>query len=164
MDLKGGVAVVTGGTGGLGRRILQKLVQAGARAAVCYRERRDEAEAVARDLQRLGGNAAPFQVDVGSPESTRSLMADVVRMFGRIDILVNDAAYNKWIPYHQLDDLRVEDWNQILMVNLTGPFLCIKAAAPLMKKQGGGRIVNVSSVAGLSPTGSSIAYAVSKAG
>jgi len=164
MDLKGGVAVVTGGTGGLGRRILQKLVRAGAHAAVCYRERRDEAEAVARDLERLGGRAAPFQVDVGSPESTRSLMADVVRKFGRIDILVNDAAYNKWIPYHQLDDLRVEDWNQILTVNLTGPFLCIKAAAPLMKKQGGGRIVNVSSVAGLSPTGSSIAYAVSKAG
>jgi 3-oxoacyl-[acyl-carrier protein] reductase len=103
-------------------------------------------------------------VDVASPESTRSLMADVVRMFGRIDILVNDAAYNKWIPYPRLDDLRVEDWNQILTVNLTGPFLCIKAAAPLMKRQGGGRIVNVSSVAGLSPTGSSIAYAVSKAG
>lgn len=164
MDLKGSVAVVTGGTGGLGRRIVEHLVRAGASAAVCYRERRDLADTVSRDLQRIGGRAAPFQVDVTSPESTRALMDRVAQAYGRLDILVNDAAYNKWIPYRQLDDLRVEDWTQILTVNLTGPFLCIKAAAPLMKKQGGGRIVNVSSVAGLSPTGSSIAYAVSKAG
>lgn len=164
MDLKGAVAVVTGGTGGLGRRICRSLVLEGARVAVCYRQRRDEGEAVARDLQRLGGQAVPFQVDVNLPESVSGLVDHAMRTFGRIDILVNDAAYNKWIPYRQLDDLRLEDWSQILAINLTGPFLCIKAAARVMKKQGGGRIVNVSSIAGLSPTGSSIAYAVSKAG
>ncbi len=91
-------------------------------------------------------------------------MADVLGVFGRVDILVNDAAYNKWIPFRQLTDLGLEDWNRILTTNLTGPFICSKAVAPIMKRQGGGRIVNVSSIAGFGPTGSSIAYAVSKAG
>jgi 3-oxoacyl-[acyl-carrier protein] reductase len=91
-------------------------------------------------------------------------MADVLGVFGRVDILVNDAAYNKWIPFRQLTDLSLEDWNRILTTNLTGPFICSKTVAPIMKRQGGGRIVNVSSIAGFGPTGSSIAYAVSKAG
>ncbi len=73
-------------------------------------------------------------------------------------------AYNKWIPYAELDALSSEDWNAILSVNLTGPFLCMKAVAPIMKRQGRGRIINIASVAGLTPTGSSIPYAVSKAG
>jgi 3-oxoacyl-[acyl-carrier protein] reductase len=77
---------------------------------------------------------------------------------------VNDAAYNKWIPFDDLDAMTFEQWSKIIGVNLTGPMLGIKAVAPLMKKQGGGRIVNISSVAGLAPTGSSIPYAVSKAG
>jgi 3-oxoacyl-[acyl-carrier protein] reductase len=87
----------------------------------------------------------------------------VVREFGRIDILVNDAAYNTWIPFRELQDLGLEDWTKILRVNLTGPFVCSKAVAPLMKRQGRGRIINVTSIAGLNPMGSSIAYAVSKA-
>jgi len=84
--------------------------------------------------------------------------------FGRIDILVNDAAYNKWIPFNDLDALGLDDWQKILSVNLTGPMLCMKAVVPHMRRQGGGRIVNIASVAGLAPSGSSIPYAVSKAG
>jgi 3-oxoacyl-[acyl-carrier protein] reductase len=163
VNLKESVAVVTGGTGGLGRRICRSLVLNGVRVAVCYWQRRDEAEAVARELQQVGGEAVPFQVDVRAPDSIDNLVNQVVRTFGRLDILVNDAAYNKWIPFPQLDDLTLEDWNRILGVNVTGPFSCIKAVAPIMKRQGGGRIVNVSSIAGFGPTGSSIAYAVSKA-
>jgi len=87
----------------------------------------------------------------------------VVREFGRIDILVNDAAYNTWIPFRELQDLGLEDWTKILRVNLTGPFVCSKAVAPIMRRQGQGRIINVTSIAGLNPMGSSIAYAVSKA-
>src|SRR5262249_32866086 len=83
---------------------------------------------------------------------------------GRLDILVNDAAYNKAIPFRDLDNLTYEEWIKIIDINLTGPMLTIKAVAPVMKAQGCGRIVNISSVAGLGPTGSSIAYAVSKAG
>src|SRR4029078_11016637 len=88
----------------------------------------------------------------------------VLKTFGRIDILINDAAYNKWIPFNDLDAMTYEEWQKILSVNLTGPMLCIKAVAPLMKRSGAGRIVNISSIAGLSPSGSSIPYAVSKAG
>ena len=92
------------------------------------------------------------------------LVGAVTGRFGRLDILVNDAAYNKAIPFTDLDGLTIEVWDKIMAVNLTGPMRLIKAVAPVMKAQGQGRIVNIASVAGLAPTGSSIAYAVSKAG
>ncbi len=92
------------------------------------------------------------------------MVGDVTRRFGRLDILVNDAAYNKAIPFDDLDNLTIEVWDKIIAVNLTGPMRLIKAVAPVMKAQGRGRIVNIASVAGVGPTGSSIAYAVSKAG
>ena len=98
------------------------------------------------------------------PEQVEALVAAVLETFGRIDILINDAAYNKWIPFDDLDAMTYEEWSHIIDVNLTGRMLCTKAVAPAMKKQGAGRIVNISSVAGLAPSGSSIPYAVSKAG
>lgn len=164
MNLKGSVAIVTGGTGGLGRRICRSLARHGVRVAVGYQHRGDEAEGVAQELRALGGEGVPAQVDVLRADSIDHLVTEVVRAFGRIDILVNDAAYNKWIPFAHLGDLSLEDWNRILTTNLTGPFICTKAVAGIMKRQGQGRIINVSSIAGFSPTGSSIAYAVSKAG
>ena len=87
-----------------------------------------------------------------------------VNHFGRLDILVNDAGYNKWIPYDDIDALTYEDWSKLIDVNLTGPMLTIKAASRPMTAQGGGRIINLASVAGVGPTGSSIAYAVAKSG
>ena len=94
----------------------------------------------------------------------QGLIGDVTVRFGRLDVLVNDAAYNKSIPFTDLDNLTLEVWDKIMAVNLTGPMRLIKAVAPVMKAHGRGRIVNVASVAGLGPMGSSIAYAVSKAG
>ena len=98
------------------------------------------------------------------PPPWTKLVGDVTARFGRLDILVNDAAYNKAIPFTDLDNLTQEVWDKIMAVNLTGPMRLTKAVAPVMKAQGRGRIVNIASVAGLGPTGSSIAYAVSKAG
>jgi 3-oxoacyl-[acyl-carrier protein] reductase len=86
----------------------------------------------------------------------------VLQRFGQIDILINNAAYNQSIAFKDLEGLTPEVWDQILTANTTGPFLCIREIAPIMKRQGHGRIVNISSVAGFTPTGSSIAYAVSK--
>ncbi len=165
MDLKGTVAVVTGGNGGLGQRICHALAKEGAHIAVIYAQSRDEAEAVARGLaSRHQINAAAFACDVADEAAVQRLIGDVTVRFGRLDVLVNDAAYNKSIPFTDLDNLTLEVWNKIIAVNLTGPMSLIKAVAPVMKARGRGRIVNIASVAGLGPTGSSIAYSVSKAG
>src|SRR2546423_12601681 len=165
MDLNGAVALVTGGNGGLGQRICHALAKEGSHVAVMYAQSRDQAEGVARDLtSRYQINAAAFQCDTTEGAPRERVIGEVCRQFGRLDILVNDAAYNQAIPFPDLDSLTMEVWDKILDVNLTGPMRLIKAAAPVMKAQGRGRIVNIASVAGLAPTGSSIAYAVSKAG
>lgn len=165
MDLRGAVALVTGGNGGLGQRICHALAQQGAHIAVMYAQSSDQAQGVARDLtSHYQINAAAFACDITDGAAVQQLVGDVTARFGRLDILINDAAYNKSIPFADLDNLTQEVWDKIMAVNLTGPMRLIKAVAPIMKAQGRGRIVNISSVAGLGPTGSSIAYAVSKAG
>lgn len=165
MELKGAVALVTGGNGGLGQRICHALAREGAHIAVMYAASRDQAETVARDLAATHGvQAAAFACDITDAAAVARLVAEVTARFGRLDILVNDAAFNKAIPFPDLDSLSEEVWEKIMAVNLTGPMRLTKAVAPVMKAQGRGRIVNIASVAGLTPTGSSIAYAVSKAG
>ena len=165
MDLKGMVALVTGGNGGLGQRICHALAQEGAHIAVMYAKSRDQAESVAGELtSRYQVNAHAFACDITDDAAVNRLVGEVTRTFGRLDILINDAAYNLSIPFGDLDNLTMEVWEKIMAVNLTGPMRLTKAVAPVMKAQGQGRIVNIASVAGLSPTGSSIAYAVSKAG
>jgi 3-oxoacyl-[acyl-carrier protein] reductase len=165
MDLNGAVALVTGGNGGLGQRICHALAKEGVHVAVMYAQSRDQAEGVARELaSRHQINAAAFACDITDDAAVAKVVDDVAKRFGRLDILVNDAAYNKSIPFPDLDDLTMEVWDKIIAVNLTGPMRLTKAVAPVMKAEGRGRIVNISSVAGVAPTGSSIAYAVSKAG
>jgi 3-oxoacyl-[acyl-carrier protein] reductase len=165
MDLKGTVALVTGGNGGLGQRIGHALAKEGAHIAVMYAQSRDQAETVARELaSRYQVNAAAFACDITDAAAVDTLLADVTKRFGRLDILINDAAYNHPVPFTDLDNLTQDVWDKIMEVNLTGPMRLTKAVAPIMKAQGRGRIVNIASVAGLHPVGSSIAYAVSKAG
>lgn len=164
MQLQETVAIVTGGNGGLGQRICHALARAGSAVAVVYAQSRDSAESVAAELRSTGGRAEAVCCDVTDPAQVEDLVSRVLDTFGRIDVLVNDAAYNKWIAFHDLDAMTYEEWQKILAVNLTGPMLCIKAAAPAMQRTGAGRIVNIASVAGLAPSGSSIPYAVSKAG
>src|ERR1700710_134073 len=165
MDLKGVVALVTGGNGGLGQRICHALAQEGAHVAVMYARSRDQAESVARELtSRYQCNAQAFACDITDGAAVDRLVGEVTQAFGRLDVLINDAAYNVSIPFGDLDNLTLEVWDEIMAVNLTGPMRLTKAVAPIMKAQGRGRVVNISSVAGLGPQGSSIAYAVSKAG
>lgn len=165
MDLKGKVALVTGGNGGLGQRICHALAKEGAHIAVMYAKSREQAEAVAGELKsQYQVNAHAFACDITDDAAVHRLIGEVTKAFGRIDILINDAAYNLAIPFGDLDSLSMEVWDRIMATNLTGPMRMTKAVAPVLKAQGAGRIVNISSVAGLSPTGSSIAYAVSKAG
>jgi 3-oxoacyl-[acyl-carrier protein] reductase len=165
MDLNGVVALVTGGNGGLGQRICHALAQEGAHVAIMYARSRDQAESVASELtSHYQIRAQAFACDITDGAAVGRLVTEVTQAFGRLDVLVNDAAYNLAIPFANLDDLTLEAWDRIMATNLTGPMLLTKAVAPIMKAQGRGRIVNIASVAGLYPTGSSIAYAVSKAG
>jgi len=153
MDLKGAVAVVTGGNGGLGQRICHALAKEGAHIAVIYAQSRDEAEGVARELtSRHQINAAAFACDVTDDAAVQRLIGDVTTRFGRLDVLVNDAAYNKSIPFTDLDNLTLEVWDKIMAVNLTAPMRLIKAVAPVMRAHGRGRVANIASVAGLGPT------------
>ncbi len=164
MDLNGAVAVVTGGSGGLGGRICRALSDAGAKIAVLYDQGEDKAENLAEELRSIGSVAEAIHCDVTDPGKVDAMVAQVLKSFGRLDILVNDAGYNKWIPFDDFDALTYEDWTKLIDVNLTGPMLTTKAVSRPMKAQGGGRIVNIASVAGLAPTGSSIGYAVAKSG
>jgi len=165
MDLRGAVALVTGGNGGLGQRICHALAKEGVHVAVMYAQSCDQAESVARELtSRHQISAAAFAYDITDGTAVERVVGDLTSRLGRLDILVNDAAYNKSIPFPDLDSLTMEVWDKIMAVNLTGPMRLMKAVAPFMKAQGRGRIVNIASVAGVGPTGSSIAYAVSKAG
>src|SRR4051794_21532556 len=160
MDLRGAVALVTGGNGGLGQRICHALAQEGAHVAVMYARSREQAESVASELaSRYQIKAQAFACDITDDAAVVRLVGDGTQAFGRLDILINDAAYNLSIPFGDLDALTLDVWDKIMAVNLTGPMRLTKAVAPVMKAQGRGRIINIASVAGLSPTGSSIAYA-----
>src|SRR4051794_37618900 len=132
MDLKGAVALVTGGNGGLGQRICHALAKEGAHIAVMYARSRDQAEGVARELtSRYQINAAAFACDITDGAAVDGLIAEVARRFGRLDILINDAAYNKSIVFTDLDSLTQEVWDKIMDVNQTGPMRMIKAVAPI---------------------------------
>ena len=164
MELKGCAAIVTGGSGGLGQRICRALALNGVDVVVNYAESEATAKSVVQDLTKLGVRAIAVRADVADPLAVTRMVEQAQAAFGRIDILVNDAAFNKEVAFADLDSLTHELWNHILNTNLTGAFNCIKAVAPVMKAQGQGRIINISSGAGIVPRGSSIAYAVSKAG
>ncbi len=165
MELKGAVALVTGGNGGLGQRICHKLAAEGAHVAVVYARSREPAEAVAAELVATHGvQAAAFGCDLTDAAAITALVEAVQARFGRIDILVNDAAFNKTVPFTDIDGMTDELWDHIMAVNLTGPMRLSRAVGRVMKAQGRGRMVNIASVAGMGPSGSSIPYAVSKAG
>jgi len=163
MELTGSVAIVTGCTGGLGQRICRAFAEVGTQVAGVYIQSKDQAEAFAREWSELGPHCIAVQADVNDPEQIRRMTDRVLEEYGRIDILVNNAAYNQLVPFKDLDGLTLDIWDHILLANLTSPFMCVKAVVPIMLKQKRGRIVNVASIAGIAPMGSSIAYAVSKA-
>jgi 3-oxoacyl-[acyl-carrier protein] reductase len=164
MDLRNAVAIVTGCTGGLGQRIGLAFARQGSQVAGVYLQSRDKAESLAQEWSALGPRCIAVQADMNDQGQIEKMVRRVMEEYGRIDILINNAAYNQLVPFKDLDGLTMEIWDHILLANLTSPFMCIKAVAPIMQKQHLGRIVNVASVAELAPRGSSIAYAVSKAG
>jgi 3-oxoacyl-[acyl-carrier protein] reductase len=164
MDLKGKVALVAGGTGLLGTAIARALASAGADVAITYLERKDAARESCAVVEGLGRKAFSVALDQTKDEQIAPAVEAVKKQFGTIDILVNNAGWNVSIPFPDLDALDAATWDRLFSTNLRGPYLICRAAAPHLKASGSGRIVNIASVAGLNPGGSSIAYATSKAG
>ncbi len=164
MKLPGKVALVTGGSGDIGGTIARHLAAAGANVVITYVGAEDAAAATIRDIVGAGGRASTLQLDQRSPAAIDACIARVGETCGRLDILVNNAAWNIGIPFPDLDALTSDIWDRVLETNLRAPFLLARAAAKLLKADGGGHIVNISSAGGISPGSSSIAYSSSKAG
>jgi len=163
MDLVGRVALVTGGSGDLGTAISLALARAGCNIALTYVGNRDGAAQTVEAVEQLGRRTCALPLDQTDSQAIDSTVGRVADALGRLDILVNNAAWNIGIPFPDLDKLTTEVWDRLFATNVRGPFQLVRAAAPHMKRRGGGRIVNIASIAGLAPTGSSLGYASSKA-
>lgn len=159
MELKGSAWLVTGGGTGLGREIALLAARGGADVAVNYSRSQAEAEATAAEARALGVRAAAVRGDVAA--ESEAVVAAAVGALGRLDVLVNNAGTTVFVPFRDLDAISEADWDRIFAVNVKAAFLCSRAAAARMPE--GGAILNVASVAGLRPTGSSLPYSVSKA-
>jgi gluconate 5-dehydrogenase len=144
-DLKGRVAVVTGGAAGLGRQMAEALAELGADVVVCGRKE-ERCRQAAQELEVLGVRALGVGCDVTQPADVQRLVDAALEAFGRIDVLVNNAGRAWGSP---LEDMRLEDWQKVLDTNLTGSFLCAQAVGRVMIRARRGAIVNVASVSGL---------------
>jgi 3-oxoacyl-[acyl-carrier protein] reductase len=171
MKLHGSVALVTGASSGLGRALAQALGEAGVDVAVGYRDAREAAEQTCAAIRASGRTSAstagrramPVRLDQTDPASIDAAVAETAKELGRIDILVNCAAWSTDVPFADLAAMTPELWDRIHQTNLRGPFLLARACAPHLKAHGQGRIINVSGGSAFTPSGSSIAQAAAKA-
>jgi NAD(P)-dependent dehydrogenase (short-subunit alcohol dehydrogenase family) len=155
------VALVTGAAKRIGRSISLRLAKEGADVVVNYATSKAEAEELTAEIQSLGRRAIALQADVSRRAEVHRMFAAVDKEFGRLDILVNNAGMFFAAKFEELTD---EQWDRIMDANLKSQFLCAQAAAPLMKRQGRGRIINLSSLGGILPWPAYTHYCVSKAG
>lgn len=160
-NLKNRVALVTGGSRGIGEAIAVALAGAGAAVAVNYRERRRQADAVVDAIRQAGGRAMAVAADVSTGIEVRRMVAEVEHGLGPIDILVNNAGM---AAARSLEDITEEDFDRTIAVNLKSAFLCTQAVLPGMRTRRWGRIVNISSIAARGPGSISVAYNASKSG
>jgi 3-oxoacyl-[acyl-carrier protein] reductase len=159
--LAGKVAVVTGGSRGIGRAIAVTLAEAGANVAIFYAGNHAAAEETIAKIKETGQQGLSLQVDVASSEQVDAAMKQVLSTFGRIDILVNNAGITR---DNLLMRLKEEEWDQVINTNLKGVFLCTKAAVRPMMKQRSGRIINISSIVGVMGNPGQSNYVAAKAG
>ncbi|MFM0325158.1 SDR family NAD(P)-dependent oxidoreductase [Caballeronia glebae] len=161
LDLNGRVALVTGGSRGIGRAISLGLAASGASVAVNYRQRENEAANVVAEIERIGNRAIAVRADVSIGDDVTAMIDDIEQRLGHIDILVNNAGTATMID---IDDLTEADFDHTLAVNLKSAFLCTHAVLPGMRARRWGRIVNLSSAAARGPGLVGIHYNASKAG
>lgn len=163
MSYIGKVAIVTGAGHGIGEATAKILASEG--ASVVCNSKSDSCKRVTKEIEASGGSAMAFVADITDAEAVEEMVKETIKKFGKLDILINNAGW--WgVPRHQaIEDVKKEDWDRVLDVNLTGHFNCVRFAVPHIKKQGAGKIVNVGSGAGVVWSRTGIhAYAASKAG
>jgi 3-oxoacyl-[acyl-carrier protein] reductase len=161
MSLEGKAALVTGGGRGIGRAIALGLAEAGVDVCVAVSRDLDAAESVAAEVREKGRRAIARRADVASSEEAEGLVAATVEEFGKIDILVNCAGITKDTLLLRMSD---SDWDQVLNVNLKGAFNCVRSAIKRMVRQRSGRIINITSVMGITGNAGQANYSASKAG
>jgi NAD(P)-dependent dehydrogenase (short-subunit alcohol dehydrogenase family) len=144
-DLTGRVAIITGGSIGLGRQMAEGLAEMGAHLVLCARKE-ERCHEAAEELQQFGVKAIAHGCDVKNPASIQEMVEATLSQFGRIDVLINNAGISWGAP---VEEMRLEDWNKVIETNLTGTFLCAQAVGKVMIRQGRGKIINIASVAGL---------------
>jgi len=163
-DLTGRVAIITGGSIGLGRQMAEALAEMGANLVLCARKK-ERCEETAHDMKKLGVRALAMGCDVKDQASVEQLVATTVSEFGRVDILINNAGISWGAP---TEKMTLAEWNKVIETNLTGTFLCAQVAGKIMLKQESGKIINMASVAGIRgappETVEAIAYHASKGG
>lgn len=163
-SLRGKVAIVTGSSSGVGAAVALALADRGCDVVVNYSRSAGSAENVAKMCRERGVRVLAVAADVGTDDGCSTLVQAALDGLGRIDVLVNNAGTTKFVPHDDLDGLSSKDFMRIYDVNAVGAFRMIRGCAPHMRMQGGGRVVNVSSIAGLYGTvGSCVAYTMSKA-
>jgi len=159
--LEGQVAIVTGASRGIGRAVAIALATEGAKVVVNYAKSSQAADAVVAEIEGMGSEAIALQADVAQTDQVDALFSAVLEQWGRIDILVNNAGITRDTL---LIRMKLEDWQAVIDLNLTGVFLCTKAASKVMLKQRSGRIINVTSVVGEMGNAGQANYSASKAG
>ncbi|MDD5559363.1 SDR family oxidoreductase [Candidatus Methylomirabilis sp.] len=159
MELRGRTALVTGAARRVGRAIALAMADRGADLVIHYKSSESEAHETVEAVERLGRRAFAIRADLAEPAEVEELADRAVQTFGRIDVLINNAAL-----YHRtfLETLALADWEQFLRINLTGPFLLSQRLGLLMRRQGGGKIVNVVDIMGMKPWADFLPYGVSK--
>ncbi len=161
IDLSGSVALVTGASRGIGAVIARRLAEAGVKVGVNYLSSPESAEEVVSSIISAGGEALMVEGDVSQEEPAKSTVQQVVSNWGRIDILVNNAGINR---DRLLLRMHTDDWDQVIQVDRLGAFLCTRFVMPHLIKQRSGRVVNISSVVGISGNPGQANYAAAKAG
>jgi 3-oxoacyl-[acyl-carrier protein] reductase len=156
------VAIVTGGGKGLGKAFCAGLTKEGARVVMAVHRMDEEASQAAKEIETKGGYA--LEVDVTNEEDTHRMADEAVKRFGRIDILVNNAAMLRGITRKPFMEIPLAEWDKLMAVNLKGVFLCCRAVFPQMKKQGKGKIINLSSETAFTGSNNLIHYVTSKGG
>jgi 3-oxoacyl-[acyl-carrier protein] reductase len=160
-DLSGKVALVTGGSRGIGRGICMYLAEHGAAVAINYKESEKQAKDLKGKIEVAGGKAMIMQADVRLPKDTERMVQETIDGLGRLDILVNNAGFNRDTLILRMS---LQDWDEVMELNLRAVFLCTKAALRPMMKQRGGRIINIGSVSGLAGNAGQANYAAAKSG